>query len=60
MTIEELIKVSSEDIQNKILYQWGLKVPLYQVYNKTNNYYNSSLYFEVWLPSAEYVNICSK
>lgn len=55
--MEELIEVRNEDIQNKILSQWGLKVPIYQVYNKTNNYYNSSLYFEMWLPSAEYITI---
>lgn len=51
-----LINVYSEDIQQKILQEYKIKVPLYSVYDTESGLINSPLYFEMWEPSKEYKN----
>lgn len=53
---KEAIYVNEEEIQKEVFEKYGVRVPMYQVYSISDNFYNSSLYFEMWEPSTKIIN----
>lgn len=50
-----LIHVNSKEAQKYVFDKYGEQVPLWSVYCTKDKFYNSSLWFEMWHPSKEYI-----
>jgi hypothetical protein len=51
-----LIYVYSKENQQYIFKKYGMEAPIYSVFCTKDLFYNSSLWFEMWQPSKEYLN----
>lgn len=53
----QAIKVNDSETQKQINQRFGIMVPLYMVYYPKENFYNSPLWFEMWKPSVDVVQL---
>lgn len=53
----QAIKVNDSKTQKEINRRFGTMVPLYLIYYPKENFYNSSLWFEMWRPSIDIVSL---
>lgn len=49
------IKINNAETQKSVEEKFEIKVPLYMIYYPHDNFYNSSLWFEMWMPSIEVI-----
>lgn len=53
----QAIQVNDSETQKQINQRFGTMVPLYMVYYPKENFYNSPLWFEMWKPSVDVVQL---